>query len=121
MFIVFAWLQRVPSLTTANDDAMYVLLSRSLREGGYHSIHLVDAPIHTKYPPLFPALLATVTTVTGESIDAFVAMNIALAVTGLALIFAVAETSLVAARCHWRSRRRRNEPFPSGNRRHGDE
>jgi hypothetical protein len=90
VFIVLAWLQRVPSLTTGNDDAMYILLSRSLREGGFHSIHLVDAPVHTTYPPVFPALLAVVASVAGESTDAFVAMNIALAVLALALFFAVA-------------------------------
>ena len=90
MFVVLAWLQRVPSITTANDDATYVLLSRSLREGGYNSIHLVGTPIHTKYPPLFPALLAGVSSVAGESIDAFLAMNIALAAIALALVFAVA-------------------------------
>ena len=59
-FVVLAWLQRVPSLTTANDDATYVLLARSLRDGGFNSIHLVGAPIHTKYPPVFPVLLAAV-------------------------------------------------------------
>jgi hypothetical protein len=91
VFVALAWVQRVPSLTTVNDDAMYVLLSRSLREGGFHSIHLADAPIHTKYPPGFPALLAVVSSVAGESIDAFVAMNIALAAVGLALTFAVAK------------------------------
>ena len=90
MFVVLAWLQRVPSITTANDDATYVLLSRSLREGGYNSIHIVGTPIHTKYPPLFPALLAGVSSIAGESIDAFLAMNIVLAAIGLALVFAVA-------------------------------
>lgn len=90
MFVILAWLQRVPSITTANDDATYVLLSRSLREGGYNSIHLVGTPIHTKYPPLFPALLAGVSSVAGESIDAFSAMNIILAAMALALVFAVA-------------------------------
>lgn len=90
LFVVFAWLQRVPSLTTANDDATYVLLSRSLREGGYNSIHLVGAPIHTKYPPLFPAVLATVSSVAGESTDAFAAVNIALAAAALLIVFAAA-------------------------------
>jgi hypothetical protein len=88
VFVVLAWMQRVPSLTTANDDATYVLLARSLRDGGYNSIHLVGAPIHTKYPPVFPALLAGVSAIAGESIDAFVAMNIALSVAALAIIFA---------------------------------
>lgn len=94
LFVVLAWLQRVPSLTTANDDATYLLLSRSLREGGYSSIHLVGAPIHTKYPPVFPALLAGVSTIAGESIDAFAAMNIALSAGALALIFAISKRLL---------------------------
>jgi 4-amino-4-deoxy-L-arabinose transferase-like glycosyltransferase len=94
MFIGLAWQQRVPSLTTANDDAVYLLLSRSLRDGGYNSIHLVGTPVHTKYPPVFPALLAGVSWVAGESIDAFVAMNIALSVLGLSLLFAVARRRL---------------------------
>jgi 4-amino-4-deoxy-L-arabinose transferase-like glycosyltransferase len=97
VFVVLAWLQRVPSLTTANDDATYVLLSRSLRDGGYNSIHLVGAPVHTKYPPVFPAVLAGVSAVAGESIDAFAAMNIALSVAALALIFAVARRLLPSA------------------------
>jgi hypothetical protein len=69
---------------------MYVLLSRSLREGGFHSTHMVNAPVHTTYPPVFPALLAAAASVAGESIDAFVAMNIALTGFALALTFAVA-------------------------------
>src|SRR5688500_17644267 len=97
LFVVLAWMQRVPSLTTANDDATYVLLSRSLSDGGYNSIHLVGAPVHTKYPPVFPALLAGVSVVAGESVDAFVAMNIVLSVIGLALLFSVARRRLPPA------------------------
>ena len=97
VFAVLAWAQRVPSVTTANDDATYILLSRSLREGGYHSIHLVGAPIHTKYPPVFPALLAGVSSVVGESVDAFAAMNIALAAAALALVFAAAKRIVPAS------------------------
>ena len=89
LFVILAWPQRVPSLTIANDDATYVLLSRSLLHGGYNSIHFVGEPLHTKYPPVFPTLLAGVASVAGESIDAFAAMNIALVAAGLALIFAV--------------------------------
>ena len=94
VFVALAWLQRVPSVTTANDDATYILLSRSLREGGYNSIHLVGAPVHTKYPPVFPALLAGVSTIASESINAFAAMNIALSVAALALVFATAKRLL---------------------------
>ena len=89
LFVALAWPQRVPSVTTANDDATYVLLSRSVLDGGYNSIHLVGEPVHTKYPPVFPAVLAVISSVAGESTDAFAAVNIALAAAALALIFAV--------------------------------
>lgn len=94
LFVVLAWLQRSPSVTTANDDATYMLLARSVRAGGYNSIHLVGAPVHTKYPPVFPALLAGISVIAGESIDAFAAMNIALSAAALALIFATARRLL---------------------------
>jgi hypothetical protein len=90
VFVGLAWLQRVPSITTESDDSMYILLSESLRDGGFRSIHLVNAPVHTKFPPLFPALLAAVASVAGESTDAFAAMNIGLTVLALVFIFAVA-------------------------------
>lgn len=89
LFVALAWSQRVPSVTTANDDATYVLLSRSVLDGGYNSIHLVGEPVHTKYPPVFPAVLALISSVAGESTDAFAAVNIALSAAALVLIFAV--------------------------------
>jgi 4-amino-4-deoxy-L-arabinose transferase-like glycosyltransferase len=97
LFAALAWPQRVPSLTTANDDATYVLLSRSVRDGGYNSVHLVGEPIHTKYPPVFPVLLAAESSVAGESTNVFAAMNIAVATAALALIFAVARHRLPAS------------------------
>jgi hypothetical protein len=42
-----------------NDDAIYVILGRSLASGaGYRSLYLVGAPIQEKLPPLWPAILA---------------------------------------------------------------
>lgn len=41
------------------DDAMYVVLGKSLSEGhGYRYLNLPDAPFATHYPPGYPALLA---------------------------------------------------------------
>ncbi|MFI4978331.1 MAG: hypothetical protein ACHQC8_06645 [Solirubrobacterales bacterium] len=43
------------------DDAQYVVLAKSLREHyTYRTLNLPGGPAETKYPPLFPALLATV-------------------------------------------------------------
>jgi hypothetical protein len=42
-----------------NDDAMYVILAKSIATGhGYHWIHLPGAPPATHFPPGYPAVLA---------------------------------------------------------------
>lgn len=69
-----------------NDDAMYVALGRAIATGaGYRSIYLVDAPLHVKYPPLLPALLALCWRVGGglEAVQAL-ALGINLAACGMA-------------------------------------
>lgn len=84
---VLAWHLRVPSITTGNDDAAYVLLARSLREGSYNSIYLAGAPLHVQYPPLWPALLAVLGTIVGERVDVFIALSVALSAAALLLVF----------------------------------
>jgi hypothetical protein len=42
-----------------NDDGVYVVLGKAIAQGeGYRSIHLIGAPVHVRYPPGFPLLLA---------------------------------------------------------------
>src|SRR6266851_9436610 len=42
-----------------HDDAIYVSTAKALADGeGYRLAHLPGAPPQTKYPPLYPALLA---------------------------------------------------------------
>ena len=44
-----------------HDDGIYVLTAKAISEGeGYRLIHLPDAPAQTKYPPLYPAVLAII-------------------------------------------------------------
>jgi len=44
-----------------HDDGIYVVTAKALAEGrGYRLIHLPGAPVQTKYPILYPALLAVV-------------------------------------------------------------
>src|SRR5262245_10128998 len=58
-----------------HDDAVYVATAQSLAEGnGYRLVNLPGAPAQTKYPPLFPQLLALV----WKSTPAFPANAIAL-------------------------------------------
>ncbi len=58
----FAWLYRsMPQLSSYHDDSVYWLSAQSLAHGdGYRIAHLPEQPAQTKYPPLYPALLALV-------------------------------------------------------------
>lgn len=49
-----------------NDDGVYVALGKAIAEGeGYRSIHLPGSPVHTKYPPGLPGLLALLWSIGG--------------------------------------------------------
>jgi hypothetical protein len=44
-----------------HDGAVYIILSQSLVSGeGYRNLYVVDSPPHTKFPPIFPLLLASI-------------------------------------------------------------
>jgi hypothetical protein len=57
-----AWRYRhMPHLGRFDDDAIYLVCAKSLAEGhGYRIESLPESPAETKFPPLFPALLAAV-------------------------------------------------------------
>ena len=51
----------VPAVGLFHDDGIYAVTSRALAEGeGYRLVDLPHEPAQTKYPPLFPLVLATV-------------------------------------------------------------
>jgi hypothetical protein len=51
----------MPQLGIYHDDAVYLVTAKSLAEGnGYRIESLPEQPAQTKYPPLWPAVLATV-------------------------------------------------------------
>ena len=84
---ILAWQARAFGITTGNDDATFILLSRSLREFGYNDIHLVGAPLHPRTPPGFPAMLAFLALPFGERFDVFLAGVLATSVASLALLY----------------------------------
>lgn len=48
-----------PTLFPGGDNAAYLILGDALRTGeGYRDLYLPGAPLHARYPPLLPALLA---------------------------------------------------------------
>lgn len=57
----------VRSLGTMYDDGVYVSLAKAIATGeGYHSIHLVSAPVHEKFPPGVPLVYALAWRITGS-------------------------------------------------------
>ncbi len=94
VYAVLAWLQRVPAVTTQNDDAVYILLSREVANLSYAQSWLFGAPIHSLYPPGFPTWLALMRLMAGEHLGVFVAGNVLLVSAGLLLVFDV-------LRRHW--------------------
>lgn len=73
-----------PTLFPGGDNAGYMILGEALRTGaGYVDLHLPDAPVHTRYPPLYPTLLAVLGWVGG--LQLFKAASLALTTGAVAL------------------------------------
>ena len=89
MHAVLAWVVRVQQLGTGNDDAVYLLLARAIREGHYRELFYVGNPLHSQYPPGYPVLLALLGAPSDGSFDLVIAVNILLSCTALALLFDV--------------------------------
>lgn len=83
-----AWWYHVPALTVGHDDAVYVLLGRSLRALEYRDLYRVGTPPHAVYPPGYPALLALVGATLGERLQAFYAVQALVSAAGLLAAFA---------------------------------
>lgn len=62
MVLVLGYWRMVPTVCGAyHDDGIYVLTAKALAQGqGYRLIFLPNAPVQTKYPILYPALLAII-------------------------------------------------------------
>jgi hypothetical protein len=59
--IMGAWQMVVGVCGVYHDDAIYVITAKALAQGeGYRLIDLPNAPLQTKYPILYPALLAII-------------------------------------------------------------
>ncbi len=89
MHAMLAWVVRMRQLGTGNDDAVYLLLARALREGHYRELFYVGTPLHSQYPPGYPALLALLGAPSDGVLDLAIAVNILLSCASLALLFDV--------------------------------
>ena len=60
-----------------SDDAVYVTTARSLAQGtGYRHLEIPGEPLQTRYPPLYPAILAHAYATSGRYEDAIEAAEI---------------------------------------------
>lgn len=86
---VLAWIVRLPTIATGNDDAVYLLLARALREGHYRELFYIGTPVHSQYPPGYPVVLALLGAPADGDIALIVAVNILFSCAALALAFDV--------------------------------
>jgi hypothetical protein len=84
--VAIAWAARAPGVLTGQDDAEYIALGRSIREGGYNDLFRIDHPVHRTYPPAYPALLAAWGVVAGDPFDRLVALNVLISGASLFLL-----------------------------------
>ena len=82
-----AWAGRRPGIATAQDDATYVILAQSIRDGGYNERFRVDQPVHNMYPPAYPAALALWGLPFGDAYDWLVLLSVLASTGALALMF----------------------------------
>lgn len=71
-----AWLGRNPGFLTGQDDVQYLLLAQSIREGSYREVWRIAQPLHSLYPPGYPAILAVWGLVVGDRFDGLVALSV---------------------------------------------
>ena len=86
--VALVWHFRVPAISSWQDDAQYILLSREVAHGNYRDSHDVTAPPHAKYPPGYPTFLAGLSAVFGERETVFLVANALLAAGALLLFLA---------------------------------
>lgn len=91
LHLVLGLLLWEPTLFTGGDNVVYMILGRALRSGaGYVNLHLPGTPLHAKYPPLYPTLLAVA--------DLFGSLQVSKALSLLLTTGAVGLTGLLGRR-----------------------
>ena len=92
--LVLAWVVRTPGFGWGEDDATFFLLARDLQSFHYRDIHDVLAPVHARFPPVFPAMLALVGKVTGNRLDVMLAFVGLCSAVSIVLFFDAARRSI---------------------------
>jgi hypothetical protein len=87
---VLAWMARPAGLETSQDGATYYVLGAALLRGEYRELFRMDAPVHSLYPPVYPAQLAVLEGLFGGSLGPVMAWGVLCSIATLALVFLVA-------------------------------
>ncbi len=91
---MLAWLTRIPALSWGEDDAAYILLAQQLRHFGYREVQDVVAPIHARFPPGYPLIIAILGWPFSDATDALLALNMLFSVATMVLVFLAARRYL---------------------------
>lgn len=85
--VILAWWMRLPAVSWGEDDASYIQLAQQLRQLSYREVHDVTAPIHARFPPGYPLIIALAGWLFGDQPDWLVVINTALSVVTILLVY----------------------------------
>lgn len=94
LHLTLSWSLRLPGMSWWEDDAQYTVLARQLAHGSYREDWLVDAPIHARYPPGFPLLLAASNVVAPDTFEAHQVVVLLCSTASLLVIFGLANATM---------------------------
>ena len=92
--VVLAWVNRIPAISWGEDDAAYIFLARELRHFSYRELQDMAAPIHGRFPPLYPLIIALTGWPFGDRVDALLVVNTLFTSTTIVLLFLAARRKL---------------------------
>jgi len=87
-----AWYMRIAGFGWGEDDAGYLQLAQELRHFSYRDVQDVLAPMHARFPPGFPLLLALVGPLVGDNVDALIGVVALCSAGSIFLLYAAART-----------------------------
>jgi hypothetical protein len=85
-----AWKLRAAAISTGQDDAVYALLGRGLRDFAYHNYWLVPNAPHGTYPPLYPLVLGVTTGIFGDGMTPALVLSVVFSTLALGILFSIA-------------------------------
>ena len=85
-----AWRLRAAAISTGQDDAVYLLLGRGLRDLAYSNYWLVPNGPHGTYPPLYPLILGVTDGIFGDTLTPALLLSVVFSTLALGILFSIA-------------------------------